>query len=176
MLRPPRCLQQVLASPAPEPQVLLDTLTESPNRFFSLTCACGEARFTVSGELHRNVLIDQDLVYGPVTAKCMICQRDSLLFDPRVHGYDVEIDHFPGTWQASREPRDFECPNCKAAVFALTARFEYPAALLEALDLGLDPGYPRNAGREHDLFTWFTLVGHCSSCRTLATVASVECA
>lgn len=38
------------------------------------------ARFTVSGELHRNVLIDQDLVYGPVTAKCTTCQRDSLLF------------------------------------------------------------------------------------------------
>jgi hypothetical protein len=176
MLHPPACLQHVNAAQAPEPEILLDTLTESPNRFFSLSCPCGETRFLVSGEMHRNVLIDRDLIYGPVTAKCATCQRASLLFDPRVHGYDVEIDHFPPTWQATSQARDFECPSCTGAVFALTARFEYPAALLQALELGQDPGYPGYVGREHDLFTWFTLVGQCSTCHTLETIASVECA
>jgi hypothetical protein len=126
--------------------------------------------------MQRNVLIDQDLIYGPVTAKCTSCGRDSLLFDPRLHGYDVETDYFLRTWQPSSHPREFECLNCRGAGFALIARFEYPSALLEDLELGRDPRYPSHIGREHDLFTWFTLVGQCSACDTLVTIASTECA
>jgi hypothetical protein len=176
MLPPPKCLDAVRAWPAEPPDILLDTLTDSPNRFFSVGCPCGGTLFSVSGQITRNILIDQDLVYGPATVHCTQCDRRAVVFDPRLHGFDVELDHFPPTSAQSSPERGFVCPTCGHTVFGLVARFEYPARLLEALDSGIDPGYPANVGRERDLFTWFTLIGLCSACRQHTTVVSQECA
>jgi len=46
------------------------------------------------------------------------------------------------------------------------ARFQYP-------DNVLDETY---TAAPEDLFSYFTLLGRCSSCRTIVTISSVECA
>jgi hypothetical protein len=176
-LPPPKCLAEVRTSPAAPPDILLDTLCDWPNRFFALACPCGEALFSATGEMSLNTLIDQLLIYGPLTIHCAACARSALVFDPRLHGLDAEIDHFPPT--AIETPANratFRCPTCRQTTFGLVARFEYPDNLLEALAAGVDPGHPTHVGREQDLFTWFTLVGRCSACHQLTTIASQECA
>lgn len=173
---PPTMLRAFRAVPAEAPDILLDTLTEGPNRFFSLACPCDSAQFSVTGEVERHLLIHQDVVVGAVTVQCRACMREISLFDPARHGYDVELDHFPPPPRPSVAPRHFECPACHRTDFALVARFEYSAALVAALERGLDSGYANHPGREQDLFTWFTLIGFCSGCAAVSTVSSVECA
>lgn len=103
--------------------------------------------------------------------------KAALVFDPRLHGYDVELDHFSPEFEATATPRDFQCPTCTASRFTLIARFEYPADLLAALESGTDTGYEgRFRGKEQDLFTFFTLIGRCTGCNTLVTIATCECA
>jgi len=173
---PPRCLNHLRASPAEGPDILLDTLTDSPNQFFSLECDCGNHQFSASGKHTLNMLIDQVLLYGPVTVSCNACHHGTLVFDPRLHGYDVELDIFPPTSTETNPPCVFECPACTNTTFGLVARFEYPARLLDDLESGRDPGYPAHVGRAQDLFTWFTLIGLCSACGRNVTIASQECA
>lgn len=157
---PPRCLELVVASPAPEPDILLDTLSDWPNRFFGIRCPCVGDQFSVSGEILRHMLIEQDVVVGPVGARCSSCGQAALVFDPRLHGYDVELDHFPPEFESTATPRNFQCPACTASRFTLVARW-YEG---------------RFRGKEQDLFTFFTLIGRCTGCNTLATIATCECA
>jgi hypothetical protein len=175
-LPPPRCLQDIVATQTAAPDILLDTYTDSPNRFFGLTCRCGQKRFSILGEIVYEPLIGQDLLAGPVTAECEACRRHALLFDPSLHGFDVELDHLPPQRKEPLQAGAFECPSCKATSFTLTARFEYPARMLDALGAGQDAGYKSQRGREEDLFTFFTLIGRCSGCEALVTIASQACA
>ena len=173
---PPTSLRALRAVPTHAPNILLDTLTDWPNRFFFLACPCNAALFSATGEIQRHPLISQDVVVGPVTVRCSSCKQEVSLFDPSSHGYDVELDHFPPPWRPPLAPRHFECPACMRTSFGLVARFEYPAALVAAVEGGFHTGYPHHLGREQDLFTWFTLIGVCPGCGTVSTVSSAECA
>jgi hypothetical protein len=177
LLPPPRCLQGVLASPTTAPDILLDTLSEAPdhNRFFGLTCSCGGTTFSVSGDIGWNSLIDQHVVEGPVFSQCTVCKRTAMLFDPRLHGFDVELDHFPPRGECG-PPREFSCPSCNGTGFDLTVHLEYPRGLIEALESGQNTGWERFGGREQDLFGLFTLIGRCRTCTALTTIASRVCA
>lgn len=177
ILPPPGCLGAFRVSPAEAPELLLDTYTEWPNRFFAVACRCRREVFALSGRIVHHALLGQEVVSGPVTATCGACRRAALLFDPSRHGYDVEMKHFPPEAAPPGEAVGrFGCPGCGGSTFTLVARFEYPAALVEALESGRAAGYPSHVGREQELFTWFTLAGRCTSCRKVTTVASCECA
>jgi hypothetical protein len=172
----PTCLKAFRTSPAESPGLLLDTLTDWPNRFHAVTCRCGGTIFHALGEIVENELIHQKVVKWAVTVECAQCRQRRSLFDPSRHGYDIELDHFPVRRKAAGEQKPFPCPHCRGQVFSLIARFEYPPALLDAVARRIDPGYPEHKGREQDLFTFFTLIGNCRDCQTSVTISSVSCA
>lgn len=60
-----------------------------------------------------------------------------------------------------------ECAHCKGHTLEVYARFEYPDDLFD------DPFF---AGQEQEFFSWFTLVGKCSKCSTMASFIDFECA
>lgn len=177
-LTAPRCLDGFRTTTAAGTPVLLDTLTDAPNRFHALACRCRSEHFTVTGRVALNALIGQDVIVGPVTCRCARCRRSAVVFDPARHGYDVEVGHFPPTASAGAggSTDSFACPGCGHTGWRLLARFEYPAALVAAIEAGEAPGYPEHVGREQDLFTWFTLIGTCGQCGVAYTIASHCCA
>lgn len=150
--KPPRCLRELVARAAEDPGVELDALVEEwENCFFALECSCGGRSFTVRSFI-------EERAYGPIHLQCAACNRETTCFDPALHGYDVEIDHFPQPAPYRGPFRAFACPECESERFALTARFQYPDNVRE------------------DLFSYFTLIGRCNGCNALATIASIECA
>jgi hypothetical protein len=62
-----------------------------------------------------------------------------------------------------------DCGRCGKLVAELYTRFEFPTDLFGG-------NFPEFAGREQDLFTWFTLVGSCVACGQWLGFADVECA
>jgi hypothetical protein len=168
----PRCLKDVIVRAADDPGFDFDSVVDEwPNEFFALGCPCGSDAFKVESFFSRSSFLPEDRAYGPIHTTCETCRREATIFDPELHGYDVEIDHFPphppylGTWQV------YSCPSCGAHAFALTARFQYPTRAGEP-HRRADGSF---ASRE-DLFSYFTLVGRCSSCEAIGTISSVECA
>jgi len=66
-------------------------------------------------------------------------------------------------------PSVYECPECGRQPLDVFARFEYSYELFE-------DDFPEFAGREQDLFSWFSLLGKCRRCSQLLAVADFECA
>jgi len=172
MPQKPHCLDPVVATSAENPGVELDSIVDEwPNEFFALSCPCSGLQFTVQSFFSRSACLEQDRAYGPISVACCACQRSATIFDPALHGYDVEIDHFPPHAPYLGDWRVFQCSSCASKAFGLIARFQYPA---NAGDPHLRPdgsSIPR-----HDLFSYFTLIGECGTCGSLSTVSSVECA
>ena len=172
---PPRCLDGFVAAPASDPDVELDTLSEDENRFFSIGCACGNSHFAVHSYFNPHYYLENETAYGPIELRCTACQTERLCFSPFLHGYDVEIDHFPPDDNWRGESREFACPACTSAAMSLVARFEYQESIIESMEAG-DAGSSESRPRPRDMFSYFTLIGTCRSCGTKATISSVECA
>jgi hypothetical protein len=172
VLKPPRCLGAFLAHRTTDPGIDLDSLVEEwENHFFSLACPCGGTSFTVRSFIDRPKYIEEDRAYGPITLQCSTCNSARAFFDPALHGYDVEIDHFPEPGPYPGTLREYGCPNCSARTFALIARFQYPDNVLEP-----HKGAGSYVPASEDLFTYFTLLGTCDHCEATVTISSVECA
>jgi len=170
-LPPPRCLGELVTRPGNDPGVERDSLVESwPERFFVLACPCGGAAFAVRSHICRERYLGFERVYGPITLRCAACGRAALCFDPALNGYDVEIDHFPEPGPYSGDVREFGCPSCAGKSFALTVCLQYPDGVIKPQRA---PGAREPASQ--DLFSYFTLIGACTSCAALATISSVEC-
>ena len=157
----PRAIAPFVASPAPDPGVELDTLSEGENWFFSLACACGARDFVARSIFRPHYYLANRVSYGPVSLKCTACGAENVCFDPTKHGYDVEIDHFPPTGPYEGTVEDFACPSCGANAFRAITRFEYSSTHPED-----DP----------NMFLYFTLIGECARCGEKVTITSEECA
>ena len=155
----PRCLADFVLAATTDPGVEFDLIPNGELRFFSLNCACGGDRFAVRSVFIPHYYLKNRVAYGPIALRCAACEVEHVCFDPTKHGYDVEIDHFPPTGPFEGEIEDFPCPACGTKAFRLIACFEYFAA-----------------GAAADLFAYFTLMGNCSACDVLTTIAHVECA
>lgn len=172
VLPPPRCLGALRAQRSTAPGVELDALVDEwQDHFFSLACPCGATSFAVRSFIDRDAYLQEDRAYGPITLRCSSCQRVLECFDPGLHGYDVEIDHFPEPGPYTGTLRDYGCPQCSAQAFALTTRFQYPDDVMAPRH-----GAGSYVAASEDLFSYFTLIGTCGSCATPVTIASVECA
>ncbi|MEO7794553.1 MAG: hypothetical protein ABIV06_07240 [Thermoanaerobaculia bacterium] len=171
-LPPPRCLVDFVVRSTEDPGVELDKLVEVwPERFFRLACPCGGEAFRVRGRVQREKYLQIDRLAGTGTTICRVCGRAAVAFDPALHGYDVEIDHFPGAGPCPGVLQDFSCPACARQAFALVVRFQYP-------DNVLAHRWPpeRRQPLPQDLFTYFSLLGRCVACGEWTTVQSTECA
>jgi hypothetical protein len=90
------------------------------------------------------------------------------LLDTDAHGYDAELGNGTATVRGQGARVVFECPRCGRKPLQAFVRFEYPDDLFEG-------DYPGFAGREQELFTWFSLVGRCSQYSQVVPVADFEC-
>jgi hypothetical protein len=151
------------------PGVVVDA-PEHSNPVFALACFCGSSRHFVHGFRWTNPDFDNaDVFLSPLVLECASCGTQTDLLDTNAHGYDAELGHRSATIRGQGHPGVFECPQCGHQPLEVFVRFEYPDDLF-------DGDFAEFAGREQDLFTWFSLVGKCPVCSELRAVADFECA
>ena len=165
----PRCLQGFTALPVSVPGALLDGHGSPLNSVFSLACACGSVRHLAHGFRPPGEQAVDALLFSPLALECTVCGRRTDLFDSHLHGYDAEQGLYAGSSREVQRPAVYGCPDCGRQPFEAFARFEHFASILSSRN-------PRHAGRHHDLFTWFSLIGACGRCRLLQLLAHFECA
>jgi hypothetical protein len=154
-------------------QVLNSMTVEAPehiNPVFALSCSCGTIEHYVHGYRWRNPDYHNQLVFlSPLALECASCGKTTDLLDTDIHGYDGELGHGTATVRAEGHRVVFECPTCGRQPLGAFVRFEFPDDLF-------DGDFKEYAGRQQDLFTWFSLVGKCSRCSRLLPIADFECA
>lgn len=187
-LHPPRCIAGFTARPIELPGVQFDghvsrsqlnfdvtsgvtvDAPEHMNPVFALSCECGDIRHYVHCYRWINADFNNTVVtLSPLLLECAACRKKTELLDTDVHGYDAELGAVSATVRAQGDRTVFECPRCGRQPLVAFARFEYPDDLF-------DSDCHEFAGREQDLFTWFSLVGKCPKCAQLLAVADFECA
>jgi hypothetical protein len=185
---PPRCISGFITRPTELPGVEFDghasmsqlnvevppgMTIEAPehiNPVFALLCRCGGSRHYVHCYRWINADFRNAVVFlSPLVLECAACRKMVGLLDTDLHGYDAELGHGTATVRAKGERVVYECPKCGKQPLAAFVRFEYPDDLF-------DGDFPEFAGREQDLFTWFSLVGKCPQCSQVLPVADFECA
>ncbi|HZD59244.1 MAG TPA: hypothetical protein VE439_02165 [Anaerolineae bacterium] len=185
---PPRCIAGFIVRPTELPLAEFDghvsisqIKTDVPagvtihapehfNPIFALFCECGGSRHYVHGYRWTNPDFHNAVVFlSPLVLECAVCGKETDLLDTDVHGYDAELGNGAATVRAKGDRVAYECANCGRQPFDIFVRFEYPDDLF-------DSDSPEFAGREQDLFTWFSLVGKCPQCSQMLDVADFECA
>jgi hypothetical protein len=150
-----------------------DVIIEAPehiNLIFALSCQCGGTRHYVHGYRWTNPDFHNAIVFlSPLVLECSDCGKMNDLLDTDIHGYDGELGHGTATTRAKGDRAVFECPTCGRQPLETFVRFEYPDDLFEG-------DFPEFAGREQDLFTWFSLKSKCPKCSKMLDVADFECA
>jgi hypothetical protein len=143
---------------------------EHINPVFALSCSCGNKRHYIHGHRWTNPDFHNAVVFlSPLVLECAACRKMTDLLDTDTHGYDAELGHGSATARAKGDRVVYECPTCGRQPLEPFVRFEYPDNLF-------DRDSPAFAGREQDLFSWFSLVGVCAQCNAMLSVADFECA
>jgi hypothetical protein len=156
---PPRAIRGLRAN-AIEVDWRFDGHGEPVNSVFELACPCGGTRFTATCGL------DEDgRSCSPIAIECASCETKHDVFDEAKHGYDAELGmagSFEPVGSDDLVSTDVDAPH------EVIVRFEYCSDQLG------DPG--RQGEREHDLFSWFTLLARDSETKQLAFLFDAECA
>jgi hypothetical protein len=167
---PPRCLAGFSTRNAELPDVPFDGHGEQINPIFALSCKCGSARHFIHCYRWSNPEFNNAIVIlSPLVLECANCKKKTALLDTNIHGYDAELGNGSTTARAEGDQIVFECPKCGRQPFEVFVRFEYPDDLF-------DGNIRKFAGRQQELFSWFSLVGKCAQCSTLVSVTDFECA
>ena len=166
---PPRCLANFAVTPCELPGVEFDGHGEPLNTIFRVACYCGSAKHFIVGYNWQNPDFgNQSVFLSPILLRCESCARLTELIDTDIHGHDGEQGG-SCTVRSEGRQQDFGCFNCGPRSFEVFTRFEYPSDLLDG-DCEL------YRGRESDFFTWFSLRGICSECKTFQDITDYECA
>lgn len=167
---PPSCIAGFAARSVERPQIGFDGHGRELNTFFNLSCRCGCDQHHVLGYYWHNPDYHNVLVFlSPLTLHCVQCNSNSELVDTNRHGYDAELGGIVATARGEGDSSAFNCDVCGPKPFAICVRFEYSEALF-------DEDYADFRGREQDLFSWFSIVGHCTGCSRLIPITEFECA
>ncbi len=167
---PPRCLASYLLAAARMPDASWDGHGEELNPVFLVQCTCGGTDHAIHGFSWQNPDYPESAVFlSPIDLACTSCTKRSLLIDTDLHGYDAELGHGSTTVRGEGDPTTFQCESCGGDSMKTLIRFEYPPDVF-------GPEFNEFAGSRSDLFTWVTVVGRCTGCDGLWTVADFECA
>ena len=168
---PPRCIAGFNATPFALPGVKFDGHGMQINAVFALACSCGSKQHFVHGFswINPDNFDNVPVFLSPLSLECIACATQTDLIDTDAHGYDAELKSILATARGRGNPAVYECPKCGRQPLEVFARFEYPDELF-------DGDFPEFAGREQDLFSWFSLLGKCRRCSRLLAVADFECA
>lgn len=156
---PPRALAGLRATPI-DVEWTFDGHGSPVNSVFELACGrCGAMKFVAMCDA-----TDEGEVCSPIALHCDACEEVYEIFDSGVHGYDGESGDFSG--DEGDGPYDLETTEVDEP-FEVIVRYEYPSDHL---------GDPQWVGREHDLFSWFTLLARDPTTKQLEHLYDVECA
>jgi hypothetical protein len=170
MANAPSCLDGFIAAQTNDlDQHRFDGHGEPLNKVYALKCTCGSERLAVIGYHTTNPDFDNaKILVSPISLRCTSCGRDEQLFDTQLHGFDAELESHPTHIRARGERGPFACA-CGGTNFKPFARFEFSSETLE-------DSTGEWTGNEHNLFSWFTLVGDCASCGKRVDIAEFETA
>jgi hypothetical protein len=164
---PPRCIAGFISTQVALPGGKCDG--NRPLSVFALACSCGSGQHFVHGFWWRNPDFHDTLVFlSPLSLECAACGKRTDLIDTDVHGYDGEVGD-SATARGLGRPAVYECPKCGRQPLEVFAGFNYTEDLF-------DDDFVEFAGREQDLFDWFSLSGKCCRCSQLLAVTDFECA
>ena len=156
---PPRALAGLRATPI-DVAWTFDGHGKRIDCVFELACgACGATKFVAMCNA-----TDEGEVCSPITLHCDGCKAAFEIFDSGKHGFDGESGDFTG--DEGDGPYDLETTEVDEP-HEVVVRYEYPPDRL---------GEPRYAGREHDLFSWFTLLARDPTTKQLEHMYDFECA
>lgn len=186
---PPKCVDGFLSKPAWLEHIQFDghgfsgrypdDLIPNLNIVFAINCQCGGSNHSIVADFdHYDISPNQNLVFAvKYYMECSSCHSRHLFFDPSLHGYDAETFRMEGVSlsdyvepdpsRGEHETINCQCSNCNNSSFEVFARFEYSADLFEESDF---------AGKEQELFSWFTGIGKCRTCLTINQFIDCECA
>ena len=167
---PPSCIDGFDVEYTSTDNLELDGHGEEINPAFKLACECGNTELTILGHYWSNPETRETFFVSPLSAKCSECSIETSIFDIQKDGYDTVLGHgcYSAYGEGKAEP--YKCASChKPTKFEAIARFEYTDDLF-------DDDFEEARGREKELFTWFSLHGHCSSCSSNVTISEDECA
>lgn len=158
----PRALGQLRATPIEQIDWQFDGHGEPVSSIFELACSCGGARFHVTCGVHTSD--DAAVAAPPISIECDACKATFEIFDASEHGWDAVM-----CGARHDEPEAYDDLVCDGidAPHELIVRFEHASDTL---------GDPALAGREPDVFTWFTLLARDPGTRRLAQLFEWECA
>jgi hypothetical protein len=156
---PPRAIAELRATSVEYIEWTFDGHGEPVNSIFELACPCGSKLFTTTCGVD-----DDDEVTPPIAIQCDSCDAAFDIFDASEHG-----------WNAVMCGDKFEAPDAFfelegeaiAAPHEVVVRFEHGSETL---------GDPELAGREPDVFSWFTLLARDPETRQLEQLFEWECA
>ncbi|MEO7327696.1 MAG: hypothetical protein ABI193_03895 [Minicystis sp.] len=167
LAHPPASLGGLVGAPDELPDYPFDGHGgDSIDAVFRLECPCGCDEFRSQGHA------GEDGTLPPITVTCEECGRATVLFDPRLHGFDGAVGNNAGLHPTSGEPVDLQAEDNDEveSPCALYVRFEYPTDLFGG---GAPPAWK---GREQELYSWITLVGLMDELGELGTLFEYECA
>ncbi len=132
---------------------------EPINAVFTVACGCSQALFSVSCGY-----TEDDELAPPVAITCAECRTRTVIFDASKHGWNAET-------LTPVEPLDVVMDDLALdevpPPHELVLRFEYASDTL---------GDGEHTGREHDLFTWITILARDLRTGRLALLFDYECA
>jgi hypothetical protein len=159
---PPRALGELCATAIEQTDWKFDGHGEPVNSIFELACPCGSKLFTATCGVATSD--DGNEVSPPIGIECDACEATFEIFDPGEHGWDAVMcgDGFD-------EPEGYDDleGNDVHAPHQVVVRFEHASDTL---------GDPELAGREQDVFTWFTLLARDPETQRLEQLFEWECA
>ena len=166
---PPSALKDWSPVAIPLPDHPFDGHREPVNVAFTVSCRCGGTAFTAEGSFEdEDDAYDDDpvpLPESPVDLRCAACGDCRLLFDSLEHGYDGVLNSSAASVEAPLPRHPLHGPHERP--YEVLVRFEFPSDVLGDADYG---------GREHDLFSWITVVARDPETGVLTTVFEWECA
>ena len=125
----PRCFSQVALTRRELPQPVGDGFSTS----FQVGCTCGSTSGQFVGHRLEDFSDDYegDLFITPLSLRCSDCEKVSVIFDTKGHGYHSELDRLEGGDEISQkirgegDGRHFHCSSCSEDVFSIFVALIY---------------------------------------------------
>lgn len=159
---PPSALRELRVTPIESIDWQFDGHGEPVNSIFELACPCGSKLFTPTCGL--DIGEDGNAVGPPIGVECAACDAAAVVFDPSEHGWNAIM--CGERYDAPVVTGDLEGEVVEAP-HEIVVRFEHGSE---------DLGNPELAGREQDVFSWFTLLARDPQTQELEQLFEWECA